>query len=335
MIDVRRLAHATLTTPDLDRQVAYYTEVIGLALLDRGARHALLASKQGLEAIALAPGPPNALAQLAFQVAPGRDLADVAGALSEQGIKSEWRSDISPGIADSIVFRDPNDTQIQIFSEYRFPAEDPTQAGIMPIKLGHVAYRVRDVQAVVKFYTDVLGFRVSDWRDDSFAFLRCGPDHHSVNFVHDEVPQLHHIAFEVKDWAEIQRACEWLAKNGFNPEKAKGVEIGNAARFLKTALDQPSMVLHELAHAYHDRVLGFGHAGLLEAYREAKKAGAYESVLRIGGARERHYALTDPQEYFAEGTEAFFGTNDFYPFVRAELRVHDPKLFRLLEELWR
>jgi len=214
MIDVRRLAHATLTTPDLDRQVAYYTEVIGLALLDRGARHALLASKQGLEAIALAPGPPNALAQLAFQVAPGRDLADVAGALSEQGIKSEWRSDISPGIADSIVFRDPNDTQIQIFSEYRFPAEDPTQAGIMPIKLGHVAYRVRDVQAVVKFYTDVLGFRVSDWRDDSFAFLRCGPDHHSVNFVHDEVPQLHHIAFEVKDWAEIQRACEWLAKNG-------------------------------------------------------------------------------------------------------------------------
>ena len=137
------------------------------------------------------------------------------------------------------------------------------------------------------------------------------------------------------DRAQYHPSREWLAKNGFNPEKAKGVEIGNAARFLKTALDQPSMVLHELAHAYHDRVLGFGHAGLLEAYREAKKAGAYESVLRIGGARERHYALTDPQEYFAEGTEAFFGTNDFYPFVRAELRVHDPKLFRLLEELWR
>ena len=52
----------------------------------------------------------------------------------------------------------------------------------MPLKLGHVAYRVNDVQQVVKFYTDVLGFRVSDWRDDIFAFLRCGPDHHTRQF---------------------------------------------------------------------------------------------------------------------------------------------------------
>jgi len=137
------------------------------------------------------------------------------------------------------------------------------------------------------------------------------------------------------DRAQYHPSSDWLAKHGLNPEKAKGVEIGNAARFLKTSLEQPSMVLHELAHAYHDRVLGFGHAGLLEAYREAKKGGGYESVLRAGGSRERHYAITDPQEYFAEGTEAFFGTNDFYPFVRPELRVHDPKLFRVLEEVWK
>ena len=77
------------------------------------------------------------------------------------------------------------------------------------------------------------------------------------------------------------------------------------------------------------------HPGLLEAWREAKKGGTYDSVLRISGRRERHYALTDVQEYFAEGTEAFLGTNDFYPFVRAELQVHDPRLFRLLEEIWR
>ena len=137
------------------------------------------------------------------------------------------------------------------------------------------------------------------------------------------------------DRAQYHPSRDWLQKHGLNPEKAKGVEIGNAARFLKTSIEQPSMVLHELAHAYHDRVLGFGHPGVLEAYREAKKGGAYDSVLRIGGSKERHYAMTDPQEYFAEGTEAFFGTNDFYPFVRAELRQHDPKLFRLLEEIWK
>lgn len=47
MIEVRRLGHATLTTSDIDRQVAYYTD-IGLALVGNAER-ALLASKQGLD----------------------------------------------------------------------------------------------------------------------------------------------------------------------------------------------------------------------------------------------------------------------------------------------
>jgi catechol 2,3-dioxygenase-like lactoylglutathione lyase family enzyme len=213
MIAVRRLGHATLTTPDIDRQVAYYTEVVGLTLLERGKDRALLASRQGLEAIALEPGPPNALSRLAFQVAPGSDLADVARELGRHGVSSERRQGITPGVADAIVFKDPKNTLIEIFAEYAFPPEDKSQIGIMPLKLGHVAYRVDDVQKTVSFYTGVLGFRVSDWNGDTFAFLRCGPDHHTVNFVFDAVPQLHHIAFEVKDWAEIQKACEWLAKN--------------------------------------------------------------------------------------------------------------------------
>jgi catechol-2,3-dioxygenase len=214
MISVRRLGHATLTTPDLARQVAYYTEVVGLTLLECDGKHAILASKQGLEAIALEPGPPNALARLAFQVAPGSDLGELVRVLGKHGIRSERRSGISPGVADAIVFKDPKDTLIEVYADYVFAPEDKSQTGVMPLKLGHVAYRVSDVQHVVRFYTDVLGFRVSDWHGETFAFLRCGPDHHTVNFTFDEVPQLHHIAFEVKDWAEIQRACEWLAKNG-------------------------------------------------------------------------------------------------------------------------
>jgi catechol 2,3-dioxygenase-like lactoylglutathione lyase family enzyme len=213
MIQVRRLGHATLTTPDLDRAIDYYTRVIGLTVVARERGRAVLASRQGLEAIALEHGLPNVLARVSFQVAPGSDLASIARELAQHGIKSERRSGISPGVAEAIVFADPKGTLIEIFSDYAFAAEDRAPAGIVPLKLGHVAYRVTDVQEVVKFYTDVLGFRVSDWRDDTFAFLRCGPDHHSVNFVFDETPQLHHIAFEVKDWPEIQRAAEWLARN--------------------------------------------------------------------------------------------------------------------------
>jgi hypothetical protein len=130
-------------------------------------------------------------------------------------------------------------------------------------------------------------------------------------------------------------SAAWLREHGFNPEKAKGVEIGSASRFLLADREQPCMLLHELAHAYHDRVLGFDHPGILAAYQAAKASGAYDGVLRSTGKVERHYALTDAKEYFAEGTEAYFGVNDFFPFVRAELEKHDAALAKLLGELWK
>jgi catechol 2,3-dioxygenase-like lactoylglutathione lyase family enzyme len=213
MIQVRRLGHATLTTPDLDRQIDYYTEVVGLALIERDKHRAFLATKLGQEAIALEHGDPNGLTRLSFQVDPSSDLAEIAAALQKDGIKVERRNTISPGISQAITFTDPKGTLIDIFAEYRFSDDDGKHAGVIPLKLGHVAYRCTEVQKVVDFYCNVLGFRVSDWRGDNFAFLRCNTDHHTINLVIDPVPQLHHIAFEVKDWAEIWRAAELLAKN--------------------------------------------------------------------------------------------------------------------------
>jgi len=142
----------------------------------------------------------------------------------------------------------------------------------------------------------------------------------------------------VDDYIE-KRACyhpsaAWLRDHGLNPEKAKAVEIGCASEFVKESIHQPMMVLHELAHSYHDRVLGFDYPEILAAYKKAKESGIYESVLRINGKRERAYAITHPHEYFAEACEAYFGTNDFYPFVRAELKEHDPDLYEILKKVW-
>ncbi len=61
------------------------------------------------------------------------------------------------------------------------------------------------------------------------------------------------------------------------------------------------------------------------------------ALLRLtlfNGRQVSHYALTNHKEYFAEGTEAFFYRNDFYPFVRAELKLHDPALHDLLADIW-
>jgi hypothetical protein len=114
---------------------------------------------------------------------------------------------------------------------------------------------------------------------------------------------------------------EWLTEHDFNPEKAGSVEIANCENFLTWTLDQPWMVLHEMAHGYHHLVLSHGNPQVSEAYEKAVKSKSYESVL--------HYS-----EYFAEGSEAYFGTNDFYPFVSAELKQHDPHMYELLEKLW-
>ena len=62
------------------------------------------------------------------------------------------------------------------------------------------------------FYQNVLGFRVSDWIDDFFVFLRCNADHHAVNFVRGDHTRLHHFAFEVRDFAALQNACDLLGR---------------------------------------------------------------------------------------------------------------------------
>ncbi len=129
-------------------------------------------------------------------------------------------------------------------------------------------------------------------------------------------------------------SADWLREHGLNPEKAGGVEIANPVNFLNWTHEQPWMVLHELAHGYHDQVLGFNHVGVDRCYRDAVAAKTYESVLHWNGQMTRHYALSNAKEYFAEATEAYFGTNDFYPFVRAELKTHDPRMHDLLKVVW-
>ena len=94
------------------------------------------------------------------------------------------------------------------------------------------------------------------------------------------------------------------------------------------------MVLHELAHAYHDKVLGEDDEGIQKAYDQAVKGGRYEAVPYILGGVKRAYALTNKKEYFAETTEAYFGVNDFFPFTRDELRDFDPAGYRLMENVW-
>jgi hypothetical protein len=128
----------------------------------------------------------------------------------------------------------------------------------------------------------------------------------------------------------------WLEHHGYDARLAKKVHIPRARNLLsrEQLLKHPAVILHELAHAYHDQILGFSDGRILKAFRAARAARIYEDVLAHTGRRVRHYALSNHKEYFAEATEAYFYRNDFYPFVRAELAEFDPRCSDVLNEIW-
>jgi hypothetical protein len=131
-------------------------------------------------------------------------------------------------------------------------------------------------------------------------------------------------------------SAAWLREHGYDPEMARCVHIPRAEELvtLHSVNRQPFAVLHELAHAYHDRVLGFEEARIMAAWRAFRESGRSENVLHASGRRQEHYGRKDAKEFFAEMTEAYFGVNDFYPFLRAELKETEPELDALLESVW-
>ena len=135
--------------------------------------------------------------------------------------------------------------------------------------------------------------------------------------------------------AEFHVSRIWLERNGYNPAKAGGIEISNSLNFVNwSRAEQPCMVLHELAHAYHFLVLGERHPEIAAAYRQAVERRSYESVDYFGGGKRRAYALVDEKEYFAELSEAYFCRNDYYPYTRADLQRHDPVGYELMRRIW-
>jgi hypothetical protein len=136
--------------------------------------------------------------------------------------------------------------------------------------------------------------------------------------------------------AQYHPSADWLTGNGYAADLAKCVHIPDATRFVEPRHQfiQPWCVLHELAHAYHDRVLNFDEPRIRAVWEKYAASGHGESVLYTGGKTKRHYALTNHKEFFAEMTEAYFGMNDFYPFTHPELREAEPETFALLAEIW-
>jgi len=212
MIKARRIGHATFESPDLAPMIDYYTEVVGLILAEREKDRAFLITKIGQLAVELNRGDAERCVMLSFEVAPDADFGALARELQNDGIKSELRNNSVPGMGPALTLRDDKGTGIALFKEWSCVGGQLANHGVGPLKLGHIAWVVDDPQKAAEFYGKVLGFRVSDWIDDWFVFLRCNADHHTVNFVRGERVKMHHIAFELKDFIHLQNACDLLGQ---------------------------------------------------------------------------------------------------------------------------
>ncbi len=119
--------------------------------------------------------------------------------------------------------------------------------------------------------------------------------------------------------------------------KWKAIDILNAKIFLKSdTTNQPYLILHELAHGYHDRLGKFEKDMITLSYHNAIGNGLYDQpVPNQHGEKVYAYARADEREYFAELTVAYLVKNTTYPFIAEELKVHDPMGFGMVAAIWR
>jgi catechol-2,3-dioxygenase len=211
MIKINRIAHLTLETSEFDSQLDHYERVIGLQIVHREPGAAYLATKLGQVALILKSGQAAKCTTIAFELSPNADLAETKRDLAKHNVSSDIRNDVYPGIKSLIAFNDPIGSTIELFSNVPFH-QTATISGIGPHRLGHVAF-VADPNEMALFFSKVLGFRTSDWIEDFFVFMRCGPDHHTVNFLQGAPARMHHIAFELRDASHLVESCEVLARN--------------------------------------------------------------------------------------------------------------------------
>lgn len=131
----------------------------------------------------------------------------------------------------------------------------------------------------------------------------------------------------------------WLLEHGYTiPRDPRSLMSLSVKTHLGDSYRHPFVVFHELAHGYDFHFIGkgdgYGDRASRVNFDRLMKEGKYENVKIWDGRVGSHYARTNPMEYWAESSEAYFAVNDIYPFVRAQLREHDPQMARFIERYW-
>ena len=184
----------------------------------------------GGEQLRLVHSPRRRLLQLGVGVEDPDDLGRIAGQLErlelpvtrdqtsvateDPGSEVRVVVEIAPGYDQKPTPWPPTNTPGLANRVHQRAAGVLRDGAVHPRKLGHVVIGSTDQEASTRFFTDGLGFKVSDRVPFLAAFMRCSTDHHNVLVQQAPVSYLHHTSWQVDDADEIGRgATAMLAKD--------------------------------------------------------------------------------------------------------------------------
>jgi len=186
--------------------------------------------------LVIVPGERERLLASGWEVPGDGDLAEVGRALEEAGVavKAGTPAELAERrVAQLLRFDDPAGNALEVFSgaalEHR-PAVSPYGNRFVTgfLGLGHVVLPVSDDESALRFYTDVLGFRLRDsmrMAPELFGrpagpplwmrFLGCNPRHHSLALApFPAAAGIVHLMIEVASLDDVGRAMDRCARRG-------------------------------------------------------------------------------------------------------------------------
>lgn len=215
---LHRLTSVTIGVPNVTDTAAYYTE-FGLTPAGPGT----FSTVDGGEQLRLVQAPARRLVELGIGAENPDDLTRTARSMANLGVAAEPGDgvltvvDLGTAVRVRITIAQPITQAAAPAPACNGPGRDvrlnARAAGIertspvVPRKLGHVVLGSTDQEGSHRFFTEGLGFKVSDVIPGIAAFLRCTTDHHNVLLQSAPVPYLHHTSWQVEDVDEVGRGA--------------------------------------------------------------------------------------------------------------------------------
>jgi len=207
-----RLCYLHLASKTPQQQVDFYRCLLDMAGLAQADGSWLLQGPQ--RAMLISPADHSGLLAAAYDLGSQARLSELRTRLVGNGCNVEALD--SPLLeAGAFQIRDPQGRQT-IFGVAR--GTSPINREGMPGRLQHVVFQTTELEAMIDFYVNTVGFTVSDNVVDeqsgqlTTCFLRSDDEHHSLAFFRGSKNEWDHHCYETNEWNDIRDWGDRFAK---------------------------------------------------------------------------------------------------------------------------